>query len=97
MEISYKDLRERYRNSTTDELLQIKISGDLTDTAKSLLEEELSTRKATPEDIQYAHDVEKVLRADRESVKKDMPRRVRRLLIILMLLAMMAIYFELLP
>ena len=96
MEISYKDLRERYRNATLDELLQIKIGGDLTDTAKSLLDEELSTRNVTPEDIQYAHDVEAVLRADRESVKRDMSRRVRRLLIILVLVAMMAIYFELL-
>ena len=96
MEISYKDLRERYRNATTDELLQIKISDDLTDTAKSLLEEELSTRKVTQEDILYANDVEKVLRADRESVKKDMSHRVRRFLIILVLVAMMAIYFELL-
>ncbi len=93
MEIKYQELRQRYRDVSTDALLQIKVSSDLTDMVKSRLEEEASKRNDTLEDIRYAKSAEEVLRGDRESEKKDVSRRIRRLVIIVVVVALMAIYF----
>jgi hypothetical protein len=94
MEIGHQELRERYQNLSTDELLQIKISSDLNDLAMSLLEEELSKRDVTPDDIEYAEKTEVFLAAYRESTGKVIYSRIRRDVIVLVLLALMAIYFE---
>jgi len=94
MDIDYQELRERYQNLSTDELLQIKISSDLTEIAMSLLEEELSKRDVTPDDIEYAEKTEVVLAACRDSAKEEVFSRIRRVVIVFVLFALMAIYFE---
>ena len=96
MQVSNRELRERYQAASTDELLQIKISSELTDAARSLLEDELSRRDVTPDDYENARNVEAVIKADRGSLKRHMIRRIRRLvifLVLLVLIALMAILF----
>jgi len=96
MQVSNRELRERYQAASTDELLQIKISSELTDAARSLLEDELSRRDVTPDDYENARNVEAVIKADRGSLKRHMIRRIRRFvifLVLLVLIALMAILF----
>ena len=56
MQVSNRELRERYQAASTDELLQIKISSELTDAARSLLEDELSRRDVIPDDYENARN-----------------------------------------
>jgi len=55
---SAQELREHYRRLSTDELIDIRVSGDLTVLARGLIEEELSRRGVTEEDIAQAYPIE---------------------------------------
>ena len=66
MEVSYHQLKNRYSQLSTDELLAIYSSSDLTDTAKSLLEAEISERGVTSHEIADAISDAKGLEQVRE-------------------------------
>jgi hypothetical protein len=72
------ELREHYRALLTDELLAISVSGELTDTAKTLLSAELRRRGVTTEDYEYARQVETKMPADREETREEeFARRIK--------------------
>ena len=72
----YSRLRERYRSLSTDELLDINVSGGLTELAKPILDQELATRGASAPDYAAARVARAIIDADRESNTKRFLVRV---------------------
>lgn len=82
MNISAEELRERYAGLNTDELLNIKVSSDLQEEAKKLLDAELNIRKVDETDYKEAKEIHEYLENEREEVKRNIQHRLRRLLIL---------------
>ena len=82
MRTSTEELRERYAGLDTDELLNIKVSSDLTEVAAILLDEELSTRNVKETDYKEAKEINEYLEIKRDEDKNKMKRRLKRMLIL---------------
>ena len=82
MNISIEELRERYAALHTDELLNIKVSSDLTEQAKTLLDAELNARNIDANDYKEAKEINAYLEKERDEVKNNMKRRLKRLFVI---------------
>ena len=80
LKITTEELRERYAELDTDVLLNIKVSSELTEDAKTLLEAELSTRNVIDSDYKDAKEINAYLESERDKVKKNMQRRFKRML-----------------
>ena len=83
----YNGLREHYQSLSTDELLDISVSGGLTDVAKRLLDEELATRGASAGDYAAAKAARATIDADREANTKRFLFRVRIAIILFVVMA----------
>jgi hypothetical protein len=82
MSISTEELRERYAGLDTDELLNIKVSSDLTENAATLLNAELSARNVQESDYKEAKEINEYLESERDEVKNKIKRRLKRQLIL---------------
>ena len=82
MNVSVEELRERYSALETDELLNIKVSSDLSEQAITLLDAELNSRNVNTDDYKEAKEINAYLEKERDEVKNNMKRRIKRLLII---------------
>jgi hypothetical protein len=82
MSISTEELRERYAGLDTDELLNIKVSSDLTENAATLLDAELSARNVQESDYKVAKEINEYLESERNEIKNKIKRRLKRKLIL---------------
>ena len=87
-------LREHYRALLTDELLDISVSGQLTETAKLLLDEELVRRGVNAADYAHARGARATIDTDRELNRRRFLFRVRLVIIVLVLMAIVGIWIE---
>ncbi len=87
-------LREHYGALSTDELLDISVSGGLTEVAKLLLDEELARRGASAVDYAAAKAARARIDADRERNTKRFLFRIRLAIIFLVVIAMIGICIE---
>lgn len=89
MDISYQDLKNRYAALSTDELLEIYVSSDLTETATELICMELNGRDVHLNQLRSATrsaEVHAALRADmQESIEKKLRIFAGALLVIALL------------
>ncbi len=81
MNVSIEELRERYADLDIDELLNIKVSSDLTEEAKTILDAELNARNVDVTDYKEAVEINAYLEKERDEVKNNMTRRLKRLFI----------------
>ena len=79
---SYENLREHYSQMDTDTLLNIKVSGELTDEAQLALDAELNERNVSEDDMRGADESNQILVHEREKLVNQMKRRFRRQMII---------------
>ena len=82
MNVSVEELRERYSALETDELLNIKVSSDLSEQAITLLDAELNSCNVNTDDYKEAKEINAYLEKERDEVKNNMKRRIKRLFII---------------
>ncbi len=90
MHVSAEELREHYHALSTDALLAISVSGELTEAASRLIDEELSKRDVTDNDVIHARYAQAVIEADR-SVIRALSGKVREKGLIRILIALLGI------
>ena len=90
----HSQLREHYGGLSTDELLDISVSGGLTEVARLLLNEELATRGVTAADYVAAKAARATIDADRESNTKRFLFRVRLAIILAAVMVVVGLYIE---
>lgn len=81
MNTSAEKLRERYAELNTDELLHIRVTADLTEKAKSLLEAELSNRHVGESDYQEVKEIQEYFDSERDEVERKIKRRLKGMLV----------------
>ena len=68
MEVTEQDLLERYQSMETEELLELKARGTLTDTATRILEQVLAQRSVSSEErVRLTAEIEQRVSAEREA------------------------------
>ena len=94
MEISHHQLKETYEDLSTDELLHINASSELTEMAALLLKDELKKRNISSEDYNIANRDAQYIKAERDNQKKSMVRRIQIHFIFLAILLTIGIYYS---
>lgn len=93
MEINHQELKDRYEDLSTDELLHIKITSELTEIATLLLDDELKKRNVGNEDYKIATRDANYIQAGRDDQKSSLKRRFHLGLIYLFMLLVVGSYY----
>lgn len=91
MDVSYLELKNHYAALTTDELLAIYLTSDLTKTASELICIELNKRNITPDQYRSATESARDLQAFRADTREHIGKPTRRLVTVLLVFALLAI------
>ena len=90
MEITLEQTRERFSSLHTDELLNIKVSSELTKEDEKLLDAELAYRNVTEQDLKEAREIDFYLQSERKKLKDDFKNNFKRKFILLIILVIFA-------
>jgi hypothetical protein len=93
MEINHQELKDKYEELSTDQLLQIKVTSELTEIATLLLDDELKKRNIGNEDYKIATHDANYIQAGRNDQKRSLKRRFQFGLIYLFMLLVVGIYY----
>jgi predicted HTH domain antitoxin len=94
MEINHQELKEKYEELSTDQLLHIKVTSELTDMAQMLLDDELKKRDVSVEDYNIAVRDANIIQADRDSQKKNIKRKIQFHFIYLFIILVVGLYYS---
>lgn len=91
MDVSYEKLKERYLALSTDELLDIYVTSDLSQIASELIDAELEKRGVTSGDVQSASETAKMLSTVREKSQRRVEKRTVGFAVSFLVLALIAL------
>ncbi len=94
MEIKHQELKDKYEELSTDQLLQIKVTSEITEIATLLLDDELKKRNVSVEDCNIATRDASYIQAGRDDQKRSLKRRFQFGLIYLFMLLFVGIYYS---
>ena len=75
MKVNHQDLKDKYENLSTDQLIHVKITSELTDTAQMLVDDELKKRNVSVEDYNRAVRDANIIKVNRDFQKNSIKRK----------------------